>query len=520
MAAMSFEPLTPVAFLRRSGSVHRDRLAVVDGALELTYAQLWDRARRMAAALRGRGVRPGDRVAVLGSNSQLLLTAHYGVPLAGAVLVALNTRLSVPELVHIVEHSGASVLLCDAQLTELGESLEEVLGHLELVGEHALEPELRDGPFLEHAVADEAGLLAVNYTSGTTGRPKGVMYHHRGAYLQALAMAFHIGLRADSAFLWVVPMFHCNGWCLTWGVTAAGAVHVCQRTVDAGRIWESVRTRGVTHFAAAPTVLTSLVHHPDAAVPAGGPIRVVTGGAPPSPTLLAQLQELGIEATHAYGLTETFGPVMLCDWHPEWDALPAEDRARLAARQGVGNVIAQPPRVIGADGADVATDGVAMGELVVRGNDVMLGYYRDEAATRAAQVDGWLRTGDLGVVHPDGYVELRDRGKDVIISGGENITSVEVEQAIASHPAVLETAVIAAPDERWGERPVAFVTLKAGAEADGPAIVAHVRGRLASFKAPRDVVFVDELPKTSTGKVRKHALRDRLWEGRERRIGG
>jgi fatty-acyl-CoA synthase len=517
-----WEPLTPVSFLRRSASVYRDRTAVIDGERRFSYGQLYDRSRRLAAVLAGLGVQPGDRVAVLGSNSQLLLTSHFGVPLAGAVLVAMNTRLSSEELAYIAGHSGASVLLCDAELTELAEAVALASpNELEVVAEGALEPELsREGEQLAHAIEDELGLLALNYTSGTTGRPKGVMYHHRGAYLQALAMAFHNGLGLGSAFLWVVPMFHCNGWCLTWGVTAAGGVHICQRTVEPGEIWTKIQTHDVTHFGAAPTVLTALVNHPAAARPRGRTIRVVTGGAPPSPTLLAQLSELGIEVTHAYGLTETFGPVMLCDWHPEWDALDPGESARVKARQGVNNVIAESPRIVDEAGADVPSDGTTMGELVLRGNDVMLGYYRDPEATAAAQQDGWFWTGDLGVMHPDGYVELRDRRKDVIISGGENITSVEVEQAISTHPAVLEAAVVAVPDERWGERPAAFVTLKPGAGLDADELIAHVRERLASFKAPRDVFFVEELPKTSTGKVQKFALREQMWAGRERRIGG
>jgi fatty-acyl-CoA synthase len=521
-SAFHREPLTPVSFLRRSATVYRDRTAVIDGERSFTYRELDARARGLASALAGLGVEPGDRVAVLGSNSQLLLTAHYGVPFAGAVLVAMNTRLSPDELGYIAEHSGAAVLLCDAELEELARSVARAAGTgLRVVSEDALEPELAAGSELApHPVEDELSLLALNYTSGTTGRPKGVMYHHRGAYLQALAMAFHNRLGPDSVYLWVVPMFHCNGWCLTWGATAAGATHVCRRTVDPGELWSAVRRHGVTHFAAAPTVLTALANHPDAESPDGRTMRVVTGGAPPSPTLLAQLAGLGIEVTHAYGLTETFGPVMLCDWHPEWDELEPGERARIKARQGVNNVIAEGPRIVDDEGVDVPSDGATMGELVLRGNDLMLGYYRDPEATEAALRDGWFRTGDLGVMHPEGYVELRDRRKDVIISGGENITSVEVEQAIGAHPAVLEAAVVAAPDERWGERPAAFVTVKPGASLDPESVIAHVRERLASFKAPRDVYVVDELPKTSTGKVQKYALRERLWEGRDRRIGG
>jgi fatty-acyl-CoA synthase len=519
--SLSFEPLTPTAFLARAAVVHRDRTAVVDGDRRWTYAELWERARRQAGALVDRGCGAGARVAVLSANSHVLLEAHYGVPLAGAVLVALNTRLSALELGLQLEHSGAALLLCDAELVSLAHEAAAHAGDVPVIEEGDVYEELLAAaePRVE-PVADELALLAINYTSGTTGRPKGVMYHHRGAYLQALAMAFHAQLRADSVFLWTLPMFHCNGWCFTWAVTAAGATHLCLREIDTAHVWRLIQEERVTHFNAAPTVLTSLAHHPSATPEAiSRPIRVATGGAPPSPTLLARLAELRMEVTHLYGLTETFGPIMICEWQPEWSALPHADQARLKARQGVGNVIAQPVRVVDADGHDVPADGASIGEVVLRGNDLMLGYYRDDEATAAAQFDGHLRTGDLGVMHGDGYVELRDRAKDVIISGGENITSVEVEQAIDSHPAVLEAAVIPVPDERWGERPAAFVVLKEGAAASEAEIVEHVRQRLARFKAPREVTFVDELPKTSTGKIRKHVLRESAWRGHERRIG-
>jgi fatty-acyl-CoA synthase len=335
------------------------------------------------------------------------------------------------------------------------------------------------------------------------------MYHHRGAYLQALAMAYHAELRPDSVFLWTLPMFHCNGWCFTWGVTAAGARHVCLRRPDPADIWRIIDEAGVTHFNAAPTVLGDLASHPDAHPPAR-PLKIATGGAPPSPALLSRFDELGIEITHLYGLTETFGPVVVCDWKPEWNALSAAERARLKARQGVGNVIAQAPRVITADGSDAPADSQTMGEIAVRGNDVMLGYFQDPEATASAAPDGWFRTGDVGVMHSDGYVELRDRRKDVIISGGENIASVEVEQAIASHPAVLEVAVVARPDPRFGERPVAFVKLAPGREASERELIDHVRDRLAHFKAPSEVHFRDELPRTATGKIQKFVLRDQL----------
>ncbi len=484
----------------------------MDGTLKLTYADLWSRARRLAGALGELGVQPGGRVAVLCTNSHVMLEAHYGVPLAGAVLVALNMRLSPAELGYILDHSGCSVLFCDAELQALGREARAASGgRARLVGPEEYEQLVDGSPEASCAVSDELGLLSINYTSGTTGRPKGVMYHHRGAYLQALAMAYHFGLGSGSVYLWTLPMFHCNGWCFTWAVTAAGARHVCIPRPDPAAVWRLIDEERVTHLCAAPTVMIDLASDAAAHRPRR-PVRFATGGAPPSPALLTRFAELGIEVEHLYGLTETFGPVMICDWKPEWDTLPPERRARLKARQGVANVIAEAPRVVAQDGSDVPADGETLGEIALRGNDLMLGYYEDPEATAAAVPDGWFRTGDLGVMHPDGYVELRDRLKDVIISGGENIASVEVEQAIASHPAVLEVAVIARADERFGERPVAFVRLVGGAEASDGEIVEHVRARLASFKAPDAVWFVEELPRTSTGKVQKFVLRRQMQE--------
>jgi fatty-acyl-CoA synthase len=362
---------------------------------------------------------------------------------------------------------------------------------------------------------DERSLLSINYTSGTTGKAKGVMYHHRGAYLQALAMVGHTGLSPSSVHLWTLPMFHCNGWCFPWAVTAAAATHVCLPKVDAGEVWRLIREEGVTHLNGAPTVLSMLAYAPDAG-PVEGQVRVATGGAPPSPAILRRMESLGFDVTHLYGLTETFGPAMICDWRPEWDALERAEQARLKARQGVGNMISCRARVVAADGRDVPADGTAVGEIVLRGNNVMLGYFKDEDETRRAVTeDGWFRTGDLGVLHADGYVELRDRSKDVIISGGENIASVEVEQALAESPAVLDAAVVAMPDERWGEVPVAYVTLHDGAVATEAELIEFVRERLARFKAPKRVYF-GPLPRTSTGKVRKFLLRN---EARARHQG-
>ena len=517
---LSYEPLTPTAFLRRSEIAFRDRTAVVDGDLRLTYAELGDRARRLAGALRAAGVEDGDRVAVLAPNTHVMLEAHYGVPMAGAVLVALNIRLTAGELGYIVEHSGARLLIHDASLADLArEAAAEAGTEPRLIAADEYEGLLRDAEPAEVRVEDERGLLALNYTSGTTGRPKGVMYHHRGGYLQALAMATHSRMRNDSVYLWTLPMFHCNGWCFTWAVTAAGGTHLCLPKVDPGHIWELIHGEGVTHLCAAPTVLSPLAHH-DAAAPVDGrdPVWVAAGGSPPSPTLLGRLGELGMAVTHLYGLTETYGPAVICEWHPEWDDLDAGEQARLRARQGVANVIAEPVRVVDEHGADVPADGEAMGEIAIRGNDVMLGYYRDEEATAKAAPDGWFRTGDLGVMHPDGYVELRDRSKDVIISGGENIASVEVEAAIVSHPAVLEAAVVPIPHEKWGERPGAYVTLKDGREATEEELREHVRAQLPGFKVPDRFEFRD-LPKTATGKIQKFVLREEAWEGQERRIG-
>ncbi|MFF5986023.1 acyl--CoA ligase family protein [Prauserella flavalba] len=503
---LSFEPLTPVSFLDRAASAHGDRVAVIDGASRWTYAELHDRCRRLAGGLAP--LANGRPVAVLAPNTHVLLEANFGVPWAGVPLVAINTRLAPAEVAYILEHSEASVLVHDPAFDEL---VAGALGRLT-----APPTVVRAGEQYERLLAsatpravvpdDERALLSINYTSGTTGRPKGVMYHHRGAYLQALAMVGHTGLSPSAVHLWTLPMFHCNGWCFPWAVTAAAATHVCLEKVDPGLVWRLLRDEGVTHLNGAPTVLSMLAYAPDAA-PLERTVHVATGGAPPSPAILRRMGELGFEVTHLYGLTETFGPAMICDWRPEWNGLAVEEQARLKARQGVGNMIACRVRVVDADGADVPADGTSVGEIALRGNNVMLGYFKDAEATERAAPDGWFRTGDLGVLHPDGYVELRDRSKDVIISGGENIASVEVEQAIADHPAVLEAAVIAVPDEHWGEVPAAYVTLHEGASATEAEIIEHVRARLARFKAPKSVTFT-ELPKTSTGKIQKYVLRE------------
>jgi fatty-acyl-CoA synthase len=510
VASFTFSPLTPTAFLERSAVVFADRTAVVDGDRRFTYAEFADRSRRLTGVLAGLGVAPGDRVAALCANSAEMLELHHGVPLRGAVLVPLNTRLSVAELTYCVQHADARVLVATPGLADTAREVAAVTGSRVVVAGEEYERLLAAAEPAPVPVEDERDLLSISYTSGTTGAPKGVAYHHRGAYLQALAMAFHTGLTSDSRYLWTLPMFHCNGWCFTWAVVAAGGTAVCLPAVDPPQVWRLMREEGVTHLAGAPTVLSMIAYAPEAAGPAlAGVVRVQTGGAPPSPTLLAATAALGFEVTHLYGLTETYGPLALNDWQSQWRDLPADEQARLKARQGVGNVVAQPVRVVDEDGVDVPSDGRAMGEIVARGNDVMLGYYRDPQATEQATVDGWFRTGDLAVRHPDGYVEIRDRSKDIIISGGENIASVEVEQALDSHPAVLEAAVVAAPSERWGQVPVAYVTLREGEQATAEDLIAHVKQRIARYKAPQRVVF-GPLPRTSTGKIQKATLRSRL----------
>ena len=508
----SFEPLTPTAFLRRAAIVYGDRTGVVDGEVRFTYAQFLQRALKFAGALKGLGVAPGDRVTLLAGNSHVMLAAHYAVPFAGAALVALNTRITPADMGYILKHSGSSVLIYDSEFaTAAQQAAAEAGAGIRLVrADDELEALIAKAEPYSLPVNDERGLLAINYTSGTTARPKGVMYHHRGAYLQSLAMALHMHVDSDSVFLWTLPMFHCNGWCFSWAVTAVGGVHLCLPRLEPRLIWQHMRESAVTHFCAAPTVLTMTIWDPEASKgKPPRPVRIGTGGAPPTPALLERLAELGMDITHLYGLTETYGPSVVCEWRSDWKRLTIPEQAKLKSRQGVGNVISQQIRIVDEQGQDVAADAQTMGEIAIRGNNVMLGYYQDEEGTKRACPDGWFRTGDLGVMHPDGYIELRDRSKDIIISGGENISSVEVEQALATHPAVLEVAVVAAPDEKWGEVPVAFVTLKENAEATSAELIDHVRAQLARFKAPKRVFF-GPLPRTATGKVQKNVLRDRL----------
>jgi fatty-acyl-CoA synthase len=532
-ADVSRTPLTPLAFLGRSAEVFADKVAIVHGDRRITYRQFAAEATRLAHALRASGIGPGDRVAYLCPNIPELLVAHFGVPLAGAVLVAINTRLAPDEVRYILDHSGAKLVVADtglhATLVPVAASLATVRevvsiddtgtpatvggpSYAELLARGSDEP-------LPWEVADEQATISINYTSGTTGRPKGVMYSHRGAYLNALGEVFHSAHSPASVYLWTLPMFHCNGWCTTWAVTAAGGTHVCLRAVRPDELWRLLRAEGVTHLNGAPTVLVTMVNA-DEAGPLDRPLVVTTAGAPPSPTIIGQLEELGARVVHVYGLTETYGPYTVCEWQSGWEGQERPARARLLARQGVAMLISDPVRVVDGDLRDVPRDGATMGEIVMRGNNVMKGYFDDPAATGEAFRGGWFHSGDLGVWHPDGYIEVRDRAKDVIVSGGENISTIEVEQAVVSHPAVLEAAVVGVPDDRWGERPKAFVVLKEGAEVAQEELIGHVRGAIAHYKAPDRVEFVEELPKTSTGKIQKFALREKEWAGRDTRIQG
>ena len=514
MAEFTFAPLTPASFLDRAAAVFADRIAIVDGERTFTYRDMSDRCRRLTGALAAMGVGHEDRVAALCANSHVMLELHHAVPMRGAALVPVNIRLSAAEMAEILGHSGASLLVATEEFADLARRLagERNLPYVIAGGsDDSYEAWLAgaDPAQVSPGQIDERQLLAINYTSGTTGRPKGVMYHHRGAYLQATAMAYHARLGPGARYLWTLPMFHCNGWCFTWAVTAAGGTHVCLRAVDTAEIWRLLRAEGITHFSAAPTVLT-MIAEDAAAGPLDHEVHVDTGGAPPSATLLARLEKMRFAVTHLYGLTETYGPLAINEWQPEWDSLEPAEQATLRARQGAANIIARPLRVLDDEGRDVPADGETIGEIAVSGNDVMLGYYHDDEATRAATRSGCFLTGDLAVMYPNGYIEIRDRSKDIIISGGENIASVEVEQVLDSHPSVVESAVVGIPHDRWGEVPVAFVTLRKD-DVDADALTEYARERLARYKVPKRFDFGD-LPKTSTGKIQKNVLRDRAHE--------
>jgi fatty-acyl-CoA synthase len=512
--------LTPLTFLHRAATALGERTAVVHGDRRYDYAELGRRCNRLASALRDRGLEKHDRVAVLCPNIPALLEAHFGVPAAGGVLVPLNTRASAEDLAYILEDSGARLLIVDHSLADqVDADIETIVvqdtGEADDPYEELLASGSDEPP--ESWLEDENEPISINYTSGTTGKSKGAIYTHRGAYLRAHGVALETRLSYDSVHLWTLPMFHCDGWCLTWGVTAAGAVHVCLRKVEPERVWELFEAEGVTHYSGAPTIHNSIVNHDDAH-PLEQPVIVATGGSPPSPTLLAKMRELNLHPIHLYGLTETYGPVMGCSWQPQWNELALDEQAKRLARQGHTYNGADLVRVVDEDMRDVPRDAETVGEVVMRGNSILVGYHNKDEETEEAFRGGWFHSGDLAVWHPDGYVELRDRSKDIIISGGENISSIEVEQAIVRHPAVSEVAVVAMPDEKWGERPKAFVELKSGEGADEDELIAFCRENLAKFKCPAAVEFC-ELPRTSTGKIQKFVLREQEWAGREKAIG-
>ncbi|MBV8948954.1 MAG: AMP-binding protein [Solirubrobacterales bacterium] len=516
--------LNPVDFLRRAAYVYREKTAMVDAGRRYSYAQLAERSWRLANGLRAAGLSKGDRVATLLFNSAPMLEAHFGVPAAGGILVAINHRLASPEVEYILGHSGARFLLLDSELESLVTGL-ELPGITVIRSTNSGEPQDEYEGFLTAAssmppeswLENEEETISINYTSGTTGQPKGVQYTYRGAYLNALSEVIVAGMSHESVYLWTLPMFHCNGWCFPWAVTAVAARHVALRAVDPELVWQLIDSEGVTHYNGAPTVQLMIINHPNAHR-LRQPVTAMVAASPPSPTMLARLGELNFRVVHVYGLTETYGPITVCPVREEWHQLPVEERAKLLARQGQAYPSADLVRVVDEDMHDIAQDAETMGEVVMRGNNVMSGYFADEAATQKAFHGGWFHSGDLAAWHPDGNIELRDRSKDIIISGGENISSIEVEQTICAHPAVLECAVIGIPHERWGERPKAFVTLNSGAGATPDEIIAFCRQRLARYKCPDSIEF-GPLPKTSTGKVQKFALRARESAERETRAG-
>jgi len=523
----NFAPLTPLGFLPRTAAIHPDRVAMIHGARRITYRDFDARAHRLASALIRHGVGPGDTVAAVLPNVPAMLDAHFGIAMAGAVLNTINTRLDARTIAYILEHGEAKVLLTDREYAgTVGPALER-LGKKPLVidvddalydgpgdrlGEIEYEAFLQTGsPDFEWAPpTDESAPLALNYTSGTTGNPKGVVYHHRGAFLESVGNIMMWPLPPRAVYLWTLPMFHCNGWCYTWAVTAMGGTHVCLRRVDPPLVFELIKRHHVSHMCGAPTVLTMLIQTlPEQRTVFDRVVEIQTGGSSPPAKVIRAMNEMGFNVTHLYGLTEVHGPSTLCAWQEAWDSLGVVEQAEKMARQGVryptldGQMVADPKTL-----RPVPADGRTIGEVMLRGNTVMLGYLKDIGATDAAFHGGWFHTGDLAVQHPDGYIEIKDRAKDIIISGGENISSIEVEIALNRHPAVLMSAVVARPDEKWGETPCAFVQLRPDAAATAAELIAFCRDNLPHFAVPRTIQF-GPLPTTSTGKVQKYTLRER-----------
>ena len=523
----NYVPLSPLTFLERAASVFPDQPAVVHGDLRYTWKESYDRCRRLASALQQRGLGPGDTVAVMGLNTPATFEAHFGVPMLGAVLNALNTRLDAQTIAYVLNHGEAKFLLTDRELSPIMKAalalidnpppvidIDDPLGNGgELLGEKDYEAFLAEGSpdFAWSLPADEWSAISLNYTSGTTGQPKGVVYHHRGAYLNAVSNVLAWDMGKHPVYLWTLPMFHCNGWCYPWTLAAVAGTNVCLRQVRVETIYELIAKERVTHYCGAPVVHNMLANAPEALRQMKKhPVKGMIAAAPPPAAVLAAMEKNGFEITHVYGLTETYGPAVVCEWHVAWDALPLDERAQLNARQGVRYHMLEEVSVADPETLEpVPADGQTLGEVLFRGNNVMMGYLKNEAATAQAFAGGRFHSGDLGVMHPDGYLELKDRSKDIIISGGENISTIEVENVLFKHPAVLEAAVVARPHDKWGETPCAFVTLKPDAPAVSEAeIIEFCRQNMAHFKAPKRVVF-GELPKTSTGKVQKFVLREK-----------
>ncbi len=521
----NYVPLSPLTFLERAASVFPRNTSVVHGDDRYTWAETYERARRLASALTKRGIGLGDTVSIMGFNTPQMYEAHFGVPMTGAVLHSINTRLDANTIAFQLQHAESKIFLTD---TEVSTTIREALAQLEnpplvidivdphsdggdQLGELDYEALLAEGDpdYTWQLPDDEWQAITLNYTSGTTGNPKGVVYHHRGAYLNAVSNIVDGNLGQHPVYLWTLPMFHCNGWCFPWTLAAVAGTSVCLRKVRADLIYELIEQESVTHYCGAPTVHYMLVNAPDELrVKKQHRIHGLVAAAPPPAAVLQKMAENDFEITHVYGLTETYGPATLCAWHNEWNDLPIEEQARLKSRQGVRYLMLEALTVLDPlTMAPVPADGETLGEVMFRGNNVMMGYLKNPEATEKAFADGWFHSGDLGVMHPDGYIELKDRSKDIIISGGENISTIEVENVLYRHPAILEAAVVARPDEKWGETPCAFVVLRDGATVTADEIIAYCRENMAHFKAPRTVVF-GELPKTSTGKVQKFVLRE------------